>query len=354
MTSFDANFDRQKLMYHPERVAEWMQRGVTSGPLYTEFELCSFCNCRCVFCGVDYIVGVSHEEIDVAAAKRVLGELARLGNRAVMFAGHGESLLHSRAGEIIAHGSGLMSTSVTTNGITLDEAGVELIDGLEWIRFSVNAGSPESYARVHGVSPKLFDRALHNIELAVRRKRERDLDVTVGVQLVLIDENADSVMDLGVRVKDIGVDYFSVKPYSQHPLGKKQRTVDYDRLGEIEKPVRALADSSFRVIYRAGSVAKVGREKPYKECYGTHFLCFISADGDVWECNVFAGDPRFRIGNVREEELAAIWTGRRRKEVLDFLHKDMEIASCRDVCRMDECNRYLWRLKHPWAHDDFI
>lgn len=69
---------------------------------------------------------------------------------------------------------------------------------------------------------------------------------------------------------------------------------------------------------------------------------------------MFAGDPRFLIGNVREQDLPDIWNGPRRKEVLDFINNEMDVQDCRDICRMDECNRYLWRLKHPWPHDNFI
>jgi radical SAM protein with 4Fe4S-binding SPASM domain len=101
-------------------------------------------------------------------------------------------------------------------------------------------------------------------------------------------------------------------------------------------------------------MAKVGARKPYGKCCGTHFLCFVSANGDVWECNVFAGDPRFLIGNACQESLKDIWAGSRRKAVLAFIENEMSIAECRDICRMDECNKYLWRLRCPWPHDDFI
>jgi len=351
---YDTNFDRQKLAYHPERVAEWLESGVTSGPLYTEMELCSACDCRCTFCGVDHLVNKTHDLIDADAAKRILDDLRALGNRSVMFCGHGEPMLHPQAADIIAYGSELMSTSVTTNGIALDEPKLALIDGLEWIRFSVNAGTAENYADVHGVRPEVFDRALANVAGAVERKRQRDLDVTVGSQLVLIDENADTAVELARRMKEIGVDYFSIKPYSQHPLSKNRRTVDYSRFASLEGDLRALEDEEFKVIYRAGSMAKVGAEKPYGKCYGTHFLCFVSANGDVWECNVFAGDPRFRIGNACKESLQTIWTGPRRKEVVNFIQTEMDLGQCRDICRMDESNKYLWRLRHPWPHDNFI
>jgi len=351
---FDADFDKQKLMYHPRQVARWLASGRTDGPIYTEMELCSACNCRCIFCGVDYLVNKTRDLMDLDLAGKVVAGLHAVGNKSIMFSGHGEPLLHPQAEEIIARAGELMSTSVTTNGLPLSEERLGLIDRLEWIRFSINGCDPENYAAVHGVAPEMFEQAMVNLACAVERKKRLGLDVVVGAQLVLLAENAGGVVKLARRLKEMGADYFSVKPYSQHPLSGKHLEVDYSRFGDMENELRAMEDGSFKVIYRKASMAKAGRPKPYQKCYGTHFLCFVSASGDVWECNVFAGDPRFRIGSAAEESLEDIWNGPRRREVLAYIEDEMDINQCRDICRMDECNRYLWRLKHPWPHDNFI
>ncbi|MCX7591022.1 MAG: radical SAM protein [Kiritimatiellae bacterium] len=354
MTSYDTNFDGQKLIYHPVRVAEWFERGRTRGPIYTEMTLTDRCDCDCMFCGVDYDVNQTGAMMDVHLAVRILDELAGLGNKAIMFCGNGEPLLHPRSGEIIGYGSRRMSASVTTNGLALDRAGIELVDGLEWIRFSVNAGTPEAYAIVHRTKPEMFEIALKNLGAAVERKRTKGLGVTIGVQLVLLEENVHTVTTLAQRVKKLGADYFSVKPYSPHPLSNKHLKVDYSALAWVEAEVKALETESFRVIFRVRSFEKLGEGKPYGRCYGTNFFVFISANGDVWACNNYVGDRRFLLGNARRQSLAEIWQGHRRQEVLEFVEKELNVADCRVACRMDECNRYLWRLKHPRPHDNFI
>jgi len=352
---YDGDFDSQRLMFHPGEVAYWLEHGKSRGPLYTEMALSTRCNCRCVFCGVDYLVNKTHIEMDPADAKRVIDELHALGNRSIMFAGHGESLLHGDAAEIISYAARTMSTSVTTNGHPLDNGKLPLIDGLKWIRFSINGCDADNYAAVHRVPATFFDTVMGNIERAVERKKSRGLGVVIGVQLVLLDENAEGVVRFARRLRALGVDYFSVKPFSQHPLSECRLNPDYARHAHLEAELEALQGDSFKVIYRAGSVERIGKEKRYEHCHGTHFLCFVSANGDVWECNVFAGDPRFLAGNAREESLADIWSGRKRQAVLDFIDHDLDLAKeCRDVCRMDECNCYLDRLKNPLDHDDFI
>jgi len=352
---YDSDFDKQRLMFHPAEVAHWLEHGRSRGPLYTEMALTTRCNCRCIFCGVDYLVNKTHVDIATADAKRIIDQLHGLGNRAIMFAGHGESLLHDDAAEIVCSASHRMSTSVTTNGYPLDDAKLPLIDGLKWIRFSINGCDAGNYAAIHRVPAAAFDRVMTNLEKAVERKKSLGLGVTIGVQLVLLNENAGSLVPFARRLKALGVDYFSVKPFSQHPLSECQLNPDYARHAHLEGELGALQDESFKVIYRAHSIDRVGSEKRYEHCHGTHFICFVSANGDVWECNVFDGDPRFLVGNACEESLADIWSGPKRQAVLDFIDHDLDIArECRDVCRMDECNCYLDRLKNPMDHDDFV
>ncbi|NTV15393.1 MAG: radical SAM protein [Desulfobulbaceae bacterium] len=351
---FDPDFDSQKLMFHPVRVAEWLAAGRTSGPLYTELELSNRCNCKCLFCGVDHQVNTSGEMMGLDLAGKVIAGLAELGNRSVMICGHGEPLLNPEVLAIVRLAAAQMSVSMTTNGVALNAAKLPLLDDLEWIRFSVNGGSPENYGLIHTTGPEIFARVLANIAAAVGRKREKNLPVTIGVQLVLLPENEGLVVDLARLVKELGVDYFSVKPYSQHPLSQNRRQVDYQRLLGLEEQLRPLDDSGFKVIFRGAAMRWVGLSKAYARCGGIHFISFISANGEVWECNVFAGDRRFSTGNVKDEGLAEIWAGARRRQVVAFVENELDLRQCRDLCRMEACNRYLWRLRQPRPHDNFI
>lgn len=351
---YDTNFDHHKLLYHPEAVAHWLASGQSRGPLYTEMELTRRCNCRCIFCGVDHQVNMSDDRIDLPLARKILTGLAELGNKAVMMCGNGEPLLHPEVGEIIAFAASRMSVSVTTNGLALSAGKLPLIDNLEWIRFSVNGGSAENYAAIHGTTPGAFEQVLANIAAAVERKRRLGLPVTIGTQLVLLPENAEFVVDLACRLQAMGVDYFSVKPYSQHPLSRNRQVVDYHRYLALEEALRPLADDRFTIIFRAAAMAKAGRRKPYAQCFGTHFIAFLSATGELWECNVFAGDPRFLVGNVKEHTLPELWHGERRQAIVTFIGQQLCLDQCRDLCRMDACNEYLWRLKNPRPHDNFI
>lgn len=351
---YDRDFDGQKLMYHPLEVAGWLALGHTRGPLYTEMELTNRCNCKCIFCGVDHLVGQTGDVMGPELAAKIISGLAELGNKSIMFCGNGEPLLNRHVVEIVRLAARTMSVSMTTNGIALSREKLPLLDDLEWLRFSVNGYDPASYAAIHGAPPSFFPQVMTNIAGAVARKRRFQLPVTIGAQLVLLPENAGGAPDLARQFREVGVDYFSVKPYSRHPFSRNRLEIDYSRYLDLEEKLRAFEDENFKIIFRKSSMIRAGSGKTYEKCFGTHFISFVSANGDIWECNVFAGDKRFLIGNGGEESMEEIWTGERRRQVVLFIKNELSLAECRDLCRMDACNTYLWRLKNPRPHDNFI
>jgi len=349
----DEGFDGHGLAYHPERVAGWLATRTTTGPIYTEVELWPACTCRCSFCGVDHLVGSHSDRLDAAQWRRVLDDLADAGNRSVMFAGHGESLLHPDAAAVIGHASGRMRTSVTTNGLAFEAAGAELIDLLAWIRFSINAGDAATYAAVHGTAPDRFEVAVRAVAAAAKRKRRHGLSVVVGVQLVLLDENLAGAVALARIARDAGADYFSVKPYSQHPRSGNRLSPDYSGAAALERQLAPLSTDRFRVVFRAGTFARLGAPRPYSTCLATPFMSFVDARGDVWGCPVFAGDPAFRVGNAVATRFPDLWSGPGRAAVQARV-ESLDATACREACRLDPSNRYLARLLDARPEDAFL
>ena len=67
----------------------------------------------------------------------------------------------------------------------------QVLPHLTQVRFTVAAGTPESYARIMFMSKEhteVFDRAMKNIKYAVELKQRLNLDVTLGIQMVLMPE----------------------------------------------------------------------------------------------------------------------------------------------------------------------
>ncbi|MHC1753296.1 radical SAM protein [Humidesulfovibrio sp.] len=352
----DYRIDSHKLLFHPRRVADWLE-GQTVYPLYMEVSPIGACNHRCVFCGLDFM-GYKPRKLDTALFKERLTEMGRLGLKSIMYAGEGEPFLHKDMVEIARHtkASGI-DVAFTTNAVLFKpEVAEAVMPVTTWIKVSCNAGTAETYGRIHGTDAKDFDKVMDNLRQAVRLRQATSASCTLGLQTLLLPENQDEIETLAMTCRDLGLDYLVVKPYSQHPQSKthSHENITYAGYESLAEKVNALSTKDFSVIFRLNAMRKWdAKERGYKRCQALPFWSYIDAGGGVWGCSVYLEDQRFLYGNINEESFQAVWEGPRRAESLR-LTAMLNPADCRVNCRMDEINRYLWELKHPGGHVNFI
>lgn len=349
--------DSHKLMFHPQRVGQWLDGKITY-PIYMEISPAGTCNHRCTFCAIDYM-GYRPRFLQTDILLKRLTELGALGVRSIMYSGEGEPLLHSDISKIIQHTKAVgIDVAISTNGVLLTEKLAEqILPFLSWIKISINAGSASGYANIHGTKPDDFEQVLENIASAARFVENNESGCTIGTQVLLLPENADEVESLAQRVKGAGASYLVIKPYSQHHKSHTQKyaDIDYSPYLELSDRLERFNDSQFNVIFRLNTIMKMRRVvRGYKRCLALPFWSYIDSAGNVCGCNSHLGDDRFLYGNICEESFQAIWTGERRRRSLDFVSSEMNPEGCRMNCRMDEINHYLWELKNPSEHVNFI
>ena len=123
---------------------------------------------------------------------------------------------------------------------------------------------------------------------------------------------------------------------------------------ELEKAVTELQTDDYKVYFRAHSMQKLACTRCYKHCWALPFMVYMDAKGSLWPCIVFMGREELKYGNINESSFVEIWEGSHRKEIADyFMGMDLE-KNCRELCRLDEMNRYLEQLKNPGEHVNFI
>lgn len=345
--------DSHKLMYHPERVIQWL-KGDNIYPLCIEISPSGCCNHRCVFCGLDYL-GYKKVFLDRELILDNLNEMHEKGLKSLVVCGEGEPLLNPDTPAIIK-GAALtgLDVALATNGVLFnEEISKETLPHLKWVRFSLNAGTSINYSDIHGTKPDDFTKVLHNIKSAVIIKKQENLSVTIGVQFILLPQNESDVILLAEILKDIGVDYFSIKPYSKHPKSGKSIDPDYKNHEELEKRLETLNTNSFNVIFRSSSMKKKKKPKSYDKCLGIPFWAYIDSNAEVWSCISYIGVDGFSYGNLKEKSFVNIWESAHKKEVANRI-TCMDITDCRELCRLDEINGYLQRIKEPFSHDNFI
>jgi GTP 3',8-cyclase len=360
--------DSHKLIYHPRRVAQFLdaeddwEKMKKIYPLYVEISPVGACNHRCTFCAVDYI-GYKPIRLSLEAIERTLAEMGRQGVKSVMFAGEGEPMLHKEIDRMVmAAAAAGIDTAMTTNASILSDAFVEnALPLMSWIKASVNAGTAKTYARIHQTKERDFDHVLANLKRMVEARRSGGYSCVLGAQILLLPENADEVETLARLCRDeIGLDYLVVKPYSQHTSSVTQlyQNINYQDYAELRSQLSTLNTETFSVVYRDNTMKKhdEGNAHRYSRCHATPaFWAYIMSTGAVYGCSAYLLDPRFDYGNINESSFSDIWEGESRRKNFHYVREELDIGECRLNCRMDEVNRYLDKLvRQDVQHLNFI
>jgi radical SAM protein with 4Fe4S-binding SPASM domain len=278
-----------------------------------------------------------------------------------MYAGEVEPFLHKDMAEIITHTKNAgIAAAVASNGVLFTpEIADKCLSAMTWIRFSVNASDKESHKKIHRGAENGFETMVKNVSYAVELKKKNNYDCTIGVQFLLIPENKDNVIAAAKLFKKIGVDYMTIKPFIKHPLSIINASTNFSYksfdLDSMEKELADISDGKFNIIFRKNAFEKLEtEERGYKKCFGLPFFAEIISDGNVYSCGPHVGEEKFCYGNIYQNNFKEIWEGEKRKEVMKMVAENLDVKGCMKCCRLDEANKYLWELKNPPPHINFI
>ena len=71
----------------------------------------------------------------------------------------------------------------------------------------MNAASENNFEKIHSIRGDVFKQVLKNVKNVAEYKRKHNLEVTIGVQFLLIDDNSHEAEEMAKICKDLGVDY---------------------------------------------------------------------------------------------------------------------------------------------------
>lgn len=348
--------DSHKLMLHPRRVADWLD-GKDIAPLYMEVSPSGTCNHRCSFCGMDFM-GYKKRFLPTELWCERLRDLGQAGLKSIMYAGEGEPFLHEDMPYIaqVTKAAGI-DVAFTTNAVLLTpDVARNVLPVSSWVKVSCNAGTAATYAAVHGTRIEDFDTVFANVTAAVSLRAALDASCTLGMQMVLLPENAHEAVPLAQQAKDAGVDYLVIKPFSVHRQSKKSRYagMQYGDYAELANNLQRLQNPHFSIIFRHETLLR--RETPlnYARCQALPFWGYVDSAGNMWGCLRHIGDARFCYGNFLHKSVVELLHGVQRRENMAWCAEHLDIQDCHVACRMDAANAYLWELAHPSGHVNFI
>jgi MoaA/NifB/PqqE/SkfB family radical SAM enzyme len=345
--------DGTKILWHRDRVEAWLQ-GERIAPVTIDLALTRACNYRCEYC-----YGTLQENprrlITRDIMFRFLDDVAKIGVKAISLVSDGESSMSPIYPEVIVRGSANgLSMAMGTNGylVTRDIL-EEILPHLTYYRFNITAGEPQRYAQIHGVPESYFHQVCQNIRDAMEIKRRRNLEVTIGLQMVLMPHYADQILPLARLGRELMPDYLVIKHCSDDEQGSLG--VDYgayNTLYDLLREAEFLSTQEYLVKVKWSKIREEGQRR-YSQCYGPPFLLQLSGSGLVAPCGMLFGNryQRYWIGNLVDTPFKDIWQSDRYWEVM------AEIASprfdartmCGCLCVQHKVNEFLWDLKHGQA-----
>lgn len=331
-------FVSDKILYHPERIAEFLEKGSTI-PITWELDLTNKCNHNCPQC-----VGgrINNDTLSQKEAVMYIHQIALLDAKAIIFTGGGETLSAPFAIEAIeiARIFG-MDVSLITNGSLIKQVDYEsLIENCTWIRISLDASTPEMFKFTHGCNDKTFRDVLDGINKLVLCKQDTKSLCSIGVAFLTNKETKSDMLQFTKLCKHLEVDYVQFRPFHFD-----ETAIDKE-LYECQKEETA----NFKVLSSQNKYLNFGEARPYSICYGHHFAGVVNVH-EVYLCCHLRGNPKYKLGDLRRDSLKMIWDFKQRQDV----YENIDYSDCIPVCRCDPFNRWLWELKYKVpTHVNFL
>lgn len=366
---------RQKTTIDYLRSIDWNTSSRT--PFVVELDPTSMCNLACPDCISGTLL--NKDEIPSERLLNLTDEMISSGVGAVILIGGGEPMMHPAIGGVIKKlGEADVKIGITTNGLYLKKYLPLTAEYASWVRVSMDAGTNDTFNRIRPskAGKSLFSSAIKNMEAYARVKQGK-----LGFSFMIFNEgnfgfkgipikngaidhlkhirtNVHEIFTAAKLAKDIGCDYFEVKPmydvnhYAIIQPSELTRIVD-----EQVAMAKELETDDFKVLEATKLWAALHGEsnlepKEYKRCAIAQVRTLVTPSG-VYVCPYFRGTETKKIGDVQNQSFSEMWHGVQRKKVISQLDPSRD---CTMHCIRHESNQTIERwLKggFPLPCDDF-
>ncbi len=207
---------------------------------------------------------------------------------------------------------------------------------------------------IQGSASDLIKLAMVEIHQLIKEKK---LKITLGVSCALMSENGLEINLMAEKFKELGFNYFVIRPVGQDEMHGIIFDKDLSKKFRKElKLAEACATDTFNVTVRRElfDFEEKDIKRSYKNCLGLPFMACVDANGYVYACNSRWGDKNYVYGDINQESFLNIWNSPEHKEKIRELMETVNTEECPIMCRQNSINEFLWELKHPPDHINFL
>ena len=330
----------EKILRYMNKLDYFFNRSKTL--IVAELDLTNRCNNACPGC-----CGVKENgaELNSLQIDKIVESLAEIDCKGVILSGGGEPLLSTHFSYAI---KGLrengISVGVNSNGLALDKEKAEIIlRYCDYFRVSLDAATPETYKKTHGMPAQSFEKVLENCRNFAKLKKEIGSVTGFGIGFLTSEETVAELERFVLLCKEIGADFSQFRPFTGDLTNILEQ---YDELREKYETDRFFVKASLQKYQEMGK----STERIYTKCRGMYFSTVITADAKVFACLHYRQNPDYFLGDLNSSTLKDIFESARMKEVYDRI----DCTQCPPLCRNDSFNKVLYSLENKVVNKEFL
>ncbi len=341
--------DGHKLLWHQERVKRLLD-GERVAPITIDCALTRRCTYNCSYC-YGRLQANDEKRMTRDVIFRFLDDAAEIGVKAISFVSDGESTCSPHLYDAILRGkeNGL-DMALGTNGYLLrDDRLSDILPALTYLRYNISAADPGRYAQIHGCREHHYHKVIETMRRSVEIKKRAGLDVTLGLQMVLLPEFQDQILPLAELGRTIGMDYLVIKHCSDDEEGSLGVNYNaYFNLIDALKQAERFSDDHYVVQAKWSKILSQGK-RCYARCYGPPLIMQFSGSGLVAPCGMLFNRryEKYHIGNIAETSFKTLWQSDRYWEVIRLIGSSEFDARtmCGSLCLQHKVNEFLWQIR---------
>jgi MoaA/NifB/PqqE/SkfB family radical SAM enzyme len=302
-------------------------------PVCLYLEVSNECNLLCKTCPITYGKVEEPGSMTLEQVKYLVAQFATV--KRVVLHGVGEPLLNRELAKIILWlKEKRIYVLFNSNGTLINKRWREALveSGLDEIRLSLDAATPETFARVRG--KPLFDVIIRNIKGLTALKAERaSVTPLVSLWLTGLRETLNELPAFIRLAHSLGIERVHLQRlvYWQggrdDQMARPEQSLFNSLRDEEEKLIRSAEDlaGELGLSFEASgatapsaSLSAEAQEQPWSACMRPWTLMYITARGSAFPCCIAPFSTSdlslLSLGSAFADDLASIWNGKRYQE----------------------------------------
>lgn len=319
-------FQSFKVLAHAEKIRRIVD-GQIPPPVEWVIYPSNICGYRCGHCIMSQEQQDHRAMLSRGAMDRIPGDAIKHGIECVIFSGGGDPLLNPHTNEAARRlKEAGIKTGINNQGYLLDD-----VTPYNFVRYSVDAATPETYQAIHNV-PKGdgWERVNQNIARHAEL-RAAGRKIEMGLAFLITPLNFHETYDFCVWAQKYNPDFIHIRPAyldadyldQKYPGGGlKIKDEIVPNLRETARMIKADFPNAYFTIEKFEGF---WTPKQYSKCRATPLMAVTSGDGAFLICQdrgISKREEYLRWGDYNTQTFDQIWFSDEHKKVIDSIDLD--------------------------------